>query len=152
MSMVGKVTTPATFLNTSFFYYLVCKHLFWGIHKIRWRKKQDIPWVVRNDCFKQCRIGIKSSLNGLFWFFVFWRGEEIFVIPGWNSEYDWEALTPKNHDIPRDPLTWIGSRDKLRPITVAAWRPLCLPLNFGSFRIPPPIFCIFFHISSKGRT
>ena len=46
---------------------------------------------------------------------------------GWNSERVWEALTLNNHDIPRHPLTWIGSRDELRhskPITVAAWSPL----------------------------
>ena len=45
------------------------------------------------------------------------------IVQGWNSEHVWEALTPNYHDIPRHPLTWIGSRDELRhskPITVAA--------------------------------
>ena len=48
-------------------------------------------------------------------------------ILGWNFEHAWEALIPKNHDIPIHSLIWIGSRDELRhskPTTVAAWRPL----------------------------
>ena len=39
---------------------------------------------------------------------------------GWNSEHIWEALIPKNHDISRHPLTWIGLQNKLshsKPIT-----------------------------------
>ena len=27
---------------------------------------------------------------------------------GWNSKHVWEALTPKKHDSPRHPLTWIS--------------------------------------------